>query len=71
MNAAAWGYTDSIRLNDPAGSLKAVTMGKDASARQRVKESRYEPEMLSYAPFFPLGVWNVLERVLDRLAREL
>ena len=42
-----------------------------ASARQRVKESRYEPEMLSYAPFPPLGVWNVLERVLDRLAREL
>ena len=41
-----------------------------ASARERVKES-YEPEMFSYAPFFPFGIWNVLERVLDRLEREL
>ena len=46
-------------------------MREDASAHQRVKESSHEPGMLSYAPFFPLGFWNVLERVLDRLAREL
>ena len=71
VNAAAWGCTDSIRLNDPAGLLKALSMREDASARERVKESRYEPEMLLYAPFFPRCVWNVLEWVLDWLAREL
>ena len=38
VNAAAWGYTDSIRINDPAGSLKALSMREDASAHERVKE---------------------------------
>ena len=65
---ATWGYTDSIRLNDPERSFKALSIHEDASAHQRVKESSHEPEMLLYVPIFSLDVWNVLVRVLDRLA---
>ena len=53
VNAGAWGYADSVGLNDPAESLKVVSMCEDES-RQRVTELKHEPEMLLYAPiFFP------------------
>lgn len=63
----AWGYIDPIRLNDPAGQSKALSMCGDASARQQASmlQSRDTNQTCSciHLSFVPWCLEGVRERI--------